>query len=121
MRSKVPLLTLIALLSIGTMTACNSDSQFSIKISPWLTFTLDTGKTQADDLLQRGFQQIQSRQFKAALETLQQALQIYQEIGDRAGEGSALGYLGTAYLYLGQSQKAIEFTSQRNRTWYSGT
>ncbi|MHC5739540.1 tetratricopeptide repeat protein, partial [Nostoc sp.] len=39
-------------------------------------------------------------------------LNIAREIGDRFGEGSALGNLGIAYYSLGQYQQAIEFQQQ---------
>ena len=35
-------------------------------------------------------------------------LKITREIGDKAGEGRAIGNLGTCYSYLGQCQEAIE-------------
>lgn len=38
---------------------------------------------------------------------------IDREIGDRRGEGNALGNLGTAYAALGDARKAIEFYEQR--------
>ncbi|MGD9216231.1 MAG: tetratricopeptide repeat protein, partial [Desulfobacteraceae bacterium] len=41
-----------------------------------------------------------------------QALAISREIGDRLGEGSALGNLGIAYDSLGQYDKAIEHYNQ---------
>jgi tetratricopeptide (TPR) repeat protein len=46
------------------------------------------------------------------LQSWQQALEIYREIGDRAGEGNALSGLGLAYHSLGQYQRAIEFSEQ---------
>jgi CHAT domain-containing protein/Flp pilus assembly protein TadD len=48
-------------------------------------------------------------QYQKAIEFRQQSLTISREIGDRNGEGDALGNLGTAYHSLGQYQKAIEF------------
>ncbi len=36
-----------------------------------------------------------------------------REIGDRRGEGNALGNLGNAYAALGDARKAIEFYEQR--------
>jgi tetratricopeptide (TPR) repeat protein len=56
----------------------------------------------ADNLLQQGIQQHQISQFREALQSWQQALEIYREIGDRAGEGTTLNNLGSAYADLGQ-------------------
>ena len=69
-------------------------------------------KVEADRLLDQGIQQYQTDQFKAALQSWEQALQIYREIKDRAGEGGALVGLGNAYLFLGNYNKAIEFYQQ---------
>ena len=40
------------------------------------------------------------------------ALAIAREIGDRRGQGNALGNLGNAYSDLGEPRKAIEFYEQ---------
>jgi tetratricopeptide (TPR) repeat protein len=69
-------------------------------------------KTEADRLLQQGFQQAQNSQFTPALQSWRQALQIYREIKDRLGEGQSLGNLGNAYLNLGEYPKAIEYEQQ---------
>jgi len=47
-----------------------------------------------------------------AIEFHEQALTIVREIGDRRGEGNALGNLGSAYADLGDTHKAIEFYEQ---------
>ncbi len=72
----------------------------------------NTGKSEADRLLNQGIQQYNTSQFKTALESWQQALKIYREIGDRRGEASSLGNLGNAYNSLGQYQKAIDLYQQ---------
>jgi tetratricopeptide (TPR) repeat protein len=48
-----------------------------------------------------------------AIEFYEQWLVIAREIGDRRGEGAALGNLGTAYADLGDARKAIEFYEQQ--------
>jgi len=51
-----------------------------------------------------------------AIELYEQRLVIAREIGDRRGEGNALGNLGNAYAALGDVDnvhKAIEFYEQR--------
>ncbi len=47
-----------------------------------------------------------------AIDFHQQALVISREIGDRRGEGNALGNLGIAYNSLGQYERAIDFLQQ---------
>ena len=49
---------------------------------------------------------------RKAIEFYEQALKISREIGDRRGEGNALGNLGLAYSDLGEPRKAIEFYEQ---------
>ena len=45
----------------------------------------------------------------------EQHLAIAREIGDRRGEGNALGNLGTAYAALGQVERAIDLLEQALR------
>jgi tetratricopeptide (TPR) repeat protein len=54
----------------------------------------------------------QTGQFPAALNSWEQALQIYRTIKNRFGEGRALGNLGVAYRELGNYAKAIEYAQQ---------
>jgi len=49
---------------------------------------------------------------RKAIEFHEQYLLIAREIGDRRGEGNALGSLGNAYANLGDARKAIEFHEQ---------
>ena len=44
--------------------------------------------------------------------TAQAALQAARQLGDRRGEGAALGNLGLAYADLGQPQRAIDYHEQ---------
>jgi len=74
--------------------------------------TTQDRKTQADRLLDEGLKQLNASQFQAALQSLQQALTIYQEIQDRSGEGQALKNLGNTYYALKDYTKAIEYQQQ---------
>lgn len=65
-------------------------------------------EAEADRLLQQGKQQYQTSQFQGALQSCQQALEIYREIGDRAGEGTTLSNIGSVYQSLGQYSQALE-------------
>jgi CHAT domain-containing protein/Flp pilus assembly protein TadD len=69
-------------------------------------------QAEADRLLEQGIQQYNTSQFRAALQSWEQALAIYQDIGDRRSEGNALTNLGNAYHSLGDYQQAISFHEQ---------
>ena len=79
---------------------------------PAIAQTTDARQAEADRLLQQGIQQYQNRQFQAALNSWQQALQIYRALKNRHKEGWALGNLGVAYGDLGSYAKAIEYGQQ---------
>ncbi|MEQ8974090.1 MAG: tetratricopeptide repeat protein [Coleofasciculus sp. C1-SOL-03] len=66
-------------------------------------------KAEADRLFDQGTHQYNNSQFRAALQSWQQALTRYREIRDRKGEGYSLGSLGNAYNRLGEYQKAINY------------
>jgi CHAT domain-containing protein len=74
-----------------------------------LAQTVDARKAEADRLLNQGGQQYHEGQFKAALLSWNQALQIYRQINDRAGISSTVGNLGLIYIFLADYKKAIEF------------
>ena len=52
------------------------------------------------------------KQEEQALKCFEQALSICKEIGDRRGEGVALGNLGKVYLDLGQHEEARKYFEQ---------
>jgi len=69
-------------------------------------------KAEADRLLQEGIQQYKTSQFQESLQSFQEALKIYREIGDRSSEADVLIAVGIVYRILGQYQQAIEFSQQ---------
>ncbi|MEG3972422.1 CHAT domain-containing tetratricopeptide repeat protein [Microcoleus sp. T2B6] len=73
---------------------------------------IEASEAEADRLWQQGNQQFQTRQFPAALNSWQQALQIYRALKNHEGEGGVLNNLGGAYRYLGNYAKAIEYMQQ---------
>ncbi|WP_333391530.1 CHAT domain-containing protein [Microcoleus sp. Z1_A1] len=79
---------------------------------PAIAQTTDAREAEADRLLQQGLQQFQTSQFPAALNSWQQALQIYRALKNRAGEGWVLSNLGGAYINLGNYAKAIDYGQQ---------
>jgi CHAT domain-containing protein len=66
----------------------------------------------ANRLYTQGNQQFQISQFSEALQYWQQALKIYQEIGNPSGEADSLNSLGMAYGSIGQLNLAIEYFQQ---------
>ncbi|MEG5028912.1 CHAT domain-containing protein [Microcoleus sp. AT8-B1] len=88
-------------------------------LSPAIAQAIDARQLEADRLLQQGIQQYQTRQFAAALNSWQQALQIYRTLKNRPGEVRALTNFGTIYNSLsnyynsvGNYAKAIEYAQQ---------
>jgi CHAT domain-containing protein len=86
---------------------------------PVVAQAIDARQAEGDRLLQQGNQQWQTRQFAAAVNSWQQALQIYRAIKNRQGEGAVLTNLGAfyyslgnTYLSLGNYAKAIEYSQQ---------
>jgi len=79
---------------------------------PVVAQAIDAREAEADRLMLRGNQQFQTSQFPAALNSWQQALQIYRALKNRKGEGGALNNLAIAYRSLGNYAKAIEYIKQ---------
>ena len=69
-------------------------------------------QTAADQLFDKGMQQGQMGQFLEAIQSFQQALTIYREIGQRWWERVTLNHLGDVYYELGQYQQAIDYYNQ---------
>jgi CHAT domain-containing protein/tetratricopeptide (TPR) repeat protein len=108
---KIGITALITLLA-ATTTAFAPNFPLSFAAPPALAQTSANRKAEADRLREQGNKQLDTSQFQAALESFQQALAIYKEIGDKEGEADSLNNLGRAYVSLGQYQKAMEFSQQ---------
>ncbi|MEG4225800.1 CHAT domain-containing protein [Microcoleus sp. N9_B2] len=80
---------------------------------PVVAQAMEVSEAEGDRLMQQGIQQYHTSQFPAALNSWQQALQIYRIIKNRYGEGWALGNLGAAYNSLDNYAKAIEYGQQQ--------
>jgi tetratricopeptide (TPR) repeat protein len=65
-------------------------------------------KAEAERLLHAGRQLIEKGEFKAALEKLKQAFQVYQQTQDRNGEAATLNEFGRAYEGLSDYAKMGE-------------
>src|SRR4028119_1684905 len=81
---------------------------------PAIAQTTDAREAEADRLLRQGLQQYETSQLRAALNSWQQALQIYRALKNRPMEGLALGGLGHAHHSLHNYAKAIEYWQQRS-------
>ncbi|MEG5140427.1 MULTISPECIES: CHAT domain-containing tetratricopeptide repeat protein [unclassified Microcoleus] len=80
---------------------------------PVVAQEIKVSEAEGDRLLQQGIQQRQTGQLRAALNSLQQALEIYRALKNRLGEGTALNNLRLAYGSLGNYAKAIEYIQQQ--------
>jgi tetratricopeptide (TPR) repeat protein len=107
-QQKISIPTLIALLATTT-TAFTPIVSLALSAPEVLAQTAANRKSEADRLYGQANQQYITSQFQAALQSYRQALTVYQEIGDRFGQASSLGAIGTTYWYLGQFQRSVEF------------
>ena len=67
---------------------------------------------QAQQLFQTGIQQYRSQEYDGAIASFEEALTIYQQLGDRPQESSLLTTLGLVYDALRDHQKAVEYHQQ---------
>lgn len=73
---------------------------------------LEIREAEADRLYDRGIRAFNTGQYQNAQTLLQAALEIYQEIANRHGEGEALNVLGVLFQIAGQPQIAIDLLEQ---------
>ena len=69
-------------------------------------------KQQADVLLNQGIEQYRRGQLRPAQQTMEQALNLFYEIGDKQGEFTAISMLGAIYDELGDYARAIDLYQQ---------
>jgi len=74
--------------------------------------TTQDREAEARQLLQKGNQQYRQALLKEALETFQQGLGIYKQIGDKAGEAETLNHIGEVYSQLSQYSEALKVLQQ---------
>jgi tetratricopeptide (TPR) repeat protein len=72
----------------------------------------NSSKAEADRLFKLGEQQLKSNQPKAALESFQKALPIYQQIKERLAEGHTHKSIANAYYFLKDYPQAIAHQQQ---------
>ncbi|MEM1279822.1 MAG: CHAT domain-containing tetratricopeptide repeat protein [Cyanobacteria bacterium P01_H01_bin.152] len=73
---------------------------------------LEIRQAEADRLYERGVREFNASQYQNAQTSLQAALEIYQEIANRHGEGETLNILGVLFQIAGQPRNAIELLEQ---------
>jgi len=103
---------ILTLLTVAVIPGGFSQPLAAQTVSP---LTLQNRQLQAERLLQLGTRQLDSGQFKSALELVQQALNLYQEIGDASGVAKSFKSLGDAYFSLGEYWRSIEQYQQSLR------
>jgi CHAT domain-containing protein/tetratricopeptide (TPR) repeat protein len=77
-----------------------------------LAQTTQNGKAKAEQLNQQGIQQYKRAEYQQALESFQEALVLFQSVGDRSSEGKSLNNIGFIYNSLGQYPEALKFYQQ---------
>jgi tetratricopeptide (TPR) repeat protein len=65
-------------------------------------------RAEAETLIKQAVQQSQARKLEESLRSSQRALQIYQQIGDRARSSTVLHTIGNTYLELKQYPQALQ-------------
>ena len=90
-----------ALLALITVLLTISESwgvnfKFTLLNSTAVAQTVNNRKAEADRLFEQGNKQYRISQFQQALQSWQQSLAIYREIGDRSGIANSLINLGIA-------------------------
>ncbi|MBD2209855.1 CHAT domain-containing protein [Nostoc linckia FACHB-104] len=101
------LTTFTLILSLICPIAAAANRNPAVKNTLAQSTTTKNGQAQANRLLQQGIKQANTKQLDAALQSLQQALNIYQQIKDSAGQGQTLQKLGDVYAAKKDSSKSI--------------
>ncbi len=74
--------------------------------------TTQERKAEADQLFKAGTQQLNTGQFREALQTFEQALGIYKVLGDRQSERTTLNNIGFVYKSVGHYAQALKYFEQ---------
>jgi CHAT domain-containing protein len=100
-------------LCLLTIISASSTDNFTVaSTAPQVLAQTGSSRSEADRLLNKSVQQMQNGEYDAALESAQQALNIYREIKFSQGEGFALGNMGLIHFELGEYDKAISDQKQ---------
>ncbi|MEA5618042.1 tetratricopeptide repeat protein [Cronbergia sp. UHCC 0137] len=72
---------------------------------------------QAEQLINKGKQQVQQQQYQQAIQTFQEVLGIAREVKDQRLEADTLTRIGDAYSNLKEKRKALDFYNQALRIY----
>ncbi len=81
-------------------------------VAPAVAETVDARKTAADRLFDQGSQHYTADQFQLATQTLQQALELYQQLGDRVAAARTLIMLGLVARNDNHPEQALKTFQQ---------
>ena len=112
-----PKIAIFALLTVLTTISVNlglmPNPQSSTPNDAVLAQTADSLKLRGDRLLEIGIDHHKKGQFRAALQSMGEALNIYREISDASRQADSLSWIGTAYFSLGEYYQAIAFYQEQ--------
>lgn len=99
-------------IALSTLLLLGSSSAISLSIAPMATAQSPAQFREAADALERrGIEQIQAGDIEAGLQSWQQALAIYRQLGDRQQEGRLLTNFGSLFIQLEaypQAEQALQ-------------
>jgi CHAT domain-containing protein len=78
-------------------------------VTPVMAQSTQARQAEADRLAEQHIKQMEARQWDTAIATAEQAMKIFQEIGNRPGEANMLGNIGIAYRAKGYPEKALPY------------
>lgn len=87
-------------------------SQVPLAVSREVASSQTPDQSEADNLLNPCREHLRAKQYEAALESCQKALDTYRKTKNRLGEAKALNNLGNAYFALENYSKAIDYHQQ---------
>jgi tetratricopeptide (TPR) repeat protein/CHAT domain-containing protein len=101
---------LLLLLVMSAVSHCLSAPSFSANAAP--PIQEGDAQAQAYELIKEGAGLYNQSDLPGAVEKFQTALTLFREVGDQAGEATALGDIGAVYVAMGQSQNALTYLEQ---------
>jgi len=106
------LATLLLCLSSSLLPVAGGTSTTQKTVQLTQAQTNSNQAAEANRLYEEAFELWDKSQLPEAVEKLQQALAIYQEIGDRKAEGDILTGIGAIYTNLAEYQQALDYFQQ---------